>query len=546
MRVAVAQINTTLGDFEGNRKKILDYTKDALSRKCDLVVFPESTVFGYHPFDLLERKNLVERQIKEIETIHKKIPLGIGVFVGGISINKAKNGRPYFNSVYFLEKGKKAKIFHKELLPTGDVFDEGRFIENGSMKKNLLLFKGKKVLVTICEDIWAWQNNNTRNLYIKNPILQFKGKKIDLVINLSASPYFPGKFKLREDLVRKTVKLLKAPMIYVNLVGAQDEIVFDGQSFAVDKKGKICLKCLAFEEDLNLFDTFKNEGGNRSQKLTKQEELRQALVLGLRDYCKKNRIQRVHLGLSGGVDSALVACLAVDALGPSKVTGWGLPGPFSSPDSLKLAEELAKNLGIHFKSYSIDPLYSLLKRDVAAIIKKEPKSESVTLVEENIQSRIRGVWLMAESNFSDSLLLATSNKSEIATGYSTLYGDMCGGLMLIGDLLKKEVYELSLHYNKDRKVIPEKILTRPPTAELRPNQKDQDSLPSYDLLDRSVKSLVENQSSEKNKVDKWLFGKLLSTEFKRWQAPPIIKVSKHSFGRGRRWPISQSVNLKTK
>ncbi len=534
MRIALAQINPTLADFKANKEKILTYIEQAQQKKCELVVFPECALFGYHPFDLLERETIVQKQEAEMRDLIKKIPKGIGVIFGVITKNSAKLGRPYFNSAVFAAKGQKPRFFHKQLLPTGDVFDEARFIENGDLKQNFFEWKGKKFFLTICEDIWAWPNKKGHSPYKVNPLAQVKKKKIDLVINLSASPYHVGKMKLREYVTQKTAAHFGVPIMYTNLVGAQDEIIFDGASFIMDKSGKKLLTCAPFAEDLNVFELEDFESWNKTPKLSVIEELRQALVLGIRDFCAKVGIQKVHLGLSGGIDSAVVAALAVDALGPANVTGIGLPGPFNASESLDLARALAKNLNIDFKVVEITPAYNQLVKD----LEKGISLEGFSLVNENIQARLRGLTLMAFSNKANSMLLTTGNKSEYATGYSTLYGDMCGGLAPIGDLTKEQVYALAEHYNKEAEIIPKRIITRPPTAELRPNQKDQDSLPEYALLDAAVDKLVSHFGKATSKTEKWLMPVLMRTEFKRWQAAPILKVSSHSFGRGRRYPVA--------
>lgn len=534
MRIALAQVNPTLADFKLNKEKILDFIHQAQQRKCDLVVFPECTLFGYHPFDLLERSELVKKQEAEFKDLIKKIPKGMAVIVGLITRNPEKKGRPYFNSAAFLVKGQKPRIFNKQLLPTGDVFDEARFIEPGDFSKNYFSWKGKKFFLTICEDIWGWPDAKGKSPYRVNPLAKVKKQKIDMVINLSASPFFLGKMKQREWVTTQTAKYFGAPILYANLVGAQDEIIFDGASFIMDKNGKKLMTCLPFEEDINVFDLDTKEVWNKNPRIEQIEELRRALVLGLRDFCAKTGMKKVHLGLSGGIDSAVVAALAVDALGPANVAGVGLPGPYNAPESLALAHELAKNLGIDFKIVEIGPMYD----QVVKGLEKGINLEGFSLVNENLQARLRGLSLMAYSNKENSMLLTTGNKSEYATGYSTMYGDMCGGLAPIGDLTKEQVYALSRHYNKEGEVIPVDIIERAPSAELRPDQKDQDSLPPYAELDKSVSYLVEKEGPAKTKTDKWLLPVLMRTEFKRWQAPPILKVSSHSFGRGRRYPIA--------
>ncbi|RYZ87217.1 MAG: NAD(+) synthase, partial [Proteobacteria bacterium] len=417
---------------------------------------------------------------------------------------------------------------------TGDVFDEARFIQPGSMKNNYLNFKGEKFFITICEDIWAWPNAKGRSSYVKNPITEVVKKKIDLVINISASPFFPDKLKQREYVTQKTAQYFKAPILYTNLVGAQDEVIYDGASFVLSPSGKALARCQQFEEDLNVINLDTMQAWSQAEVYKGADALRKAIVLGIRDFCLKTGLQKLHLGLSGGIDSAIVICLAVEALGAGKVTAVAMPGPFSSGDSLKLAEQLAKNLGVRLLNAEINDAYKAVLKTLESVLGL--KDFGVT--QENIQARLRGLFLMAFANKENSLLLTTGNKSEFSTGYSTLYGDMCGGLAPIGDLTKKQVYDLARLYNSQGEVIPALIIDRPPTAELRPDQKDQDSLPAYDLLDASVINIVEHSGPAKSKTDKWLLPMVLKSEFKRWQAPPILKVSEHSFGRGRRWPIA--------
>lgn len=536
MRIAIAQVNPRLGDFEYNANKIIEFIYKARDRKCELLIFPECALFGYHPFDLLEREKVVDNQLKAFKKIEKAVPKGMGVVLGLITKTGKKKGRPYYNSAAVISPGSKTKFFHKTLLPTGDVFDEARFIQSSSMEKNYFSFRGRRFFVSICEDIWAWEDKLGRSAYQENPIKKVPRKKVDLVINLSASPFHLGKMALREQVTLKTAKHFKAPIAYANLVGAQDEIIFDGASFIMSPGGKKLLTSYAFEEDLNVYDLVTKDSWHQAPRLSKVEELHKALVLGLRDFCQKVGITKVHLGLSGGIDSAVVAAVAVDALGPQQVTAIAMPGPFSDALSLRLAEKLAKNLNMSLLKISINSAYEEMKRTLDV----EFKISGFGLVHENLQARLRGMTLMAYSNAHGSMLLTTGNKSEYASGYSTLYGDMCGGLAPIGDLTKGQVYELAEYYNKQAELIPREIISRAPTAELRPNQKDQDSLPPYEDLDSSVSHLVENFKTARSETDKWLLPILMKTEFKRWQAPPILKVSKHSFGRGRRYPIAHN------
>jgi len=537
MRIAIAQINSTLGDFEGNKLKIIEFIKRAVSKRSDLVVFPECALFGYHPFDLLERREAVAHQQNLLKEIKRNIPKHVAVLFGLITKNKSKLGRPFFNSAVLMTKKSAPQFFHKELLPTGDIFDESRFVEPGQLSNNYFDWNGKRFFVTICEDIWAWPNSRGESIYANNPLDKIKIKKVDLVLNLSASPYFGGKFKLRQEVVAKTAKKFKAPMAYINLVGAQDEIIFDGGSFVVNSAGKKVVDCLKFQEDLNIFDLDTLESWNPSVEVNEIEELRQALVLGIRDFCSKTGIQKIHLGLSGGIDSAVVACLAADAMGPGAITALALPGPFNATESLTFAQQLANNLKIHFQSVHIGNIF----KSFCSELENKLSVKSFSIVHENLQSRIRGNLLMAFANIHNSLLLNTGNKSEYATGYCTLYGDTCGGLAPIGDLTKEQVVKLALHYNSDVELIPKFIIERPPSAELRPHQTDQDSLPSYKKVDAAVINIVEKCLPPKNATEKWLLQKIMQTEFKRWQAAPILKVSSHSFGRGRRFPIAHKI-----
>ncbi len=537
MRIALAQINSSLAGFEKNKLKILDYIHRAKEKKSDLVIFPEACLFGYHPFDLLEREGLVDQQTKVLNDLVSKIPADILVLIGGFAKNKNKKGRPYFNSAFLCQKNKIVKTFHKELLPTGDVFDEARFIEKGDVKNNFFSIKNKKFFLTICEDIWAWEDKKSKSYYSENPLTKVPKKKIDLVINMSASPFFTNKIQQRDYVVQKTAKYFKAPMVYVNMVGSQDEIIYDGQSFLMTPTGQKKLTCQAFEEDLNIFDldTLKDWNASENQRtMTSIELLRKGLVLGIQDFLKKNRLTKVHFGLSGGIDSAVLACLAADALGPQNIQLFALPTQFNQKESFSLAGALAKNLKINLKTIPIQSMFELIKN----ILDAEFGIKEFVLMHENLQSRLRGLVLMAYSNFTGSLLLTTGNKSEYATGYATLYGDMCGGLAPLGDLTKKQIYQLAALYNSETEIIPKRIITRPPSAELRPNQKDQDSLPDYDDLDKAVVNLVEKKAKVRTKTEKWLAEVLMKTEFKRWQAAPILKVSEHSFGRGRRYPLA--------
>lgn len=536
MKIALAQINATLGDFAANADKIIDYVKKAKDRGCELVIFPEAALFGYHPVDLLERPSSVQEQLKALNRIHRSMPPNVVALVGAITLSPFKHGKLFCNSAVLLQKNKKMKIFAKQLLPTYDVFDEGRHIEPGDVSKNYFRFKNKNILVTVCEDIWAWENSHhgKRSPYKTNPLKKLKASQTDLVVNLSASPFTYDKWQGRKQVCSMTAKHFKTPVVYVNMVGGQDEIIFDGGSFVTAKNGKIVAQAHHFTEEILVYDSELGRGFYHPQEKEKLEKIRKAIVLGIQDFVSKVGFERVHIGLSGGIDSALVACLLVDALGPHKVTAVTLPGPFTSEESNQLSQALIENLGIHSYQLNISPLYKLVEKTVNEIY----DINEFSLVHENLQARLRGMSLMAFSNQNSSLLINTSNKSEMAMGYSTLYGDLIGGICPIGDLTKTQVFELSRWYNKEHEVIPSGIIERPPSAELRPNQKDSDSLPEYVLLDKAIEKIVEKYKSPSSALEKKVLLTLMKTEFKRWQAPPILKVSNHAFGRGRRLPIA--------
>lgn len=602
MKVAVAQINPTLGAFESNFKLIVNQIQKLKANEFDILLFPEAALFGYHPFDLLEQKKIVKDQMKYIQRIQKYIPKGKIIIFGAITINSKKLGRPYFNSAVVMCYQHKPRFFHKCLLPIGDVFDESRFIEAGNMSENILTINGKNILITICEDIWAWPDSDGYSVYKLNPFVEIKKNitnrkikskinyeidhkeilvknnktinKIDLILNLSASPYTKTKLNQRLYMASKTSKYFSCPLIYSNLIGAQDEIIFDGQSFAVNNN-KLMTLANSFKEDVLLLDTKDlkmgshlktkmipktnmntipnayananlnlNENVNVNAKIKTNSksivsDLYFALVLGIKDFVNKNNLKKLHLGLSGGIDSALVAVIACDAIGAKNVTCIAMPSLFNDPKSLFYAKELATNLGCQFIELPINKIYE----EFLSSLQSNFNHSEFNLVNENLQARIRGVALMAYSNQTGSLLLNTSNKSELAVGYSTLYGDQNGGLSPIGDLTKGEVIKICRFINSKGEVIPNFIIERPPSAELRPNQKDSDSLPDYVKLDNAVESIVTKMSIPRSQLDKWTFSKLLTSEFKRWQAPPILKISDHSFGRGRRWPITNKYKI---
>ena len=522
----------------------MSFIEKAHHENCDIVVFPECSLWGYSPMDLLESTDLVKKQWQHLEKLEKKLPKNLGVFLGAISINskdsKTKKLSP-LNSAVFLQKGKKPKIFSKQLLPNYDVFHEDRHMKRGDIKKNILSFKKKRFLVTVCEDIWGWPDKDGHRLHQKNPLLEVDKKSFDGIINLSASPFYSEKQKDRLWVTQKTTQYFKAPLIYSNLVGGQDDLIFDGSSFVMNNKGVVVYQGKSFSEDFftfNLSDLSNKDLPHSKhtsrKKPTPTHQLRQALVLGIRDFVTKNNFKNAHLGLSGGIDSAVVLCLLVEALGAKNVRAIGLPSPFNHPKSLSVAKKMAHGLEVKWMEIPIEKTFNLMVKTL------EDKAHlgAFNLVHENLQARIRGTFLMALANQWNSLLIATGNKTEFATGYSTLYGDMCGGLAPIGDLLKSQVYDLARSYNQETDQIPPFIIERAPSAELRESQKDEDSLPPYNLLDKAVEKLVTHQLTPRGKIENWTHEALIKSEFKRRQAPPILKVSKRSFGLGRRMPIT--------
>ena len=539
MKIGILQLNFTVGDFRGNSEKIVSAYERAVREGAELCVGSELGLCGYPPRDLLNRRDFVEsheRALREVAKRVGKVPL----LIGGIEKTNQKAGRPLYNTAFLVEKGKTRAVARKILLPTYDVFDEDRYFEAGD-KVGSVRIAGKRVGVTICEDIWNDEDLWPERRYRIDPVRELAKKGMDLLINLSASPWNIGKEKVRYRLLAEVAKREKIPVIQVNQVGGNDELVFDGQSLGVGVKGGLLARGVAFMEDVKVVDI-----GGKEQKpiwAGDEEQVFQALVLGTRDYLQKCGFQEVVLGLSGGIDSALVAVVAAEALGKDKVLGVAMPSRFSSAGSLADAEALAKRLGIRYKEIPIEDTFAAMLRSIAPA--REGRSGGLT--EENLQSRIRGMTLMAISNDSGRLLLTTGNKSEMAVGYCTLYGDMCGALAVIADVPKTLVYRISRWINREREIIPKNSIEKAPSAELRPDQKDQDSLPPYEELDRILESYVVNEGSIQGMVKKGI-SKVLAeemvrkidiSEYKRRQAAPGLKVTTKAFGVGRRIPLAQ-------
>ena len=542
MKIALAQINPTVGDFAGNVARIVEYAQQALKRGADLVVFPELAVCGYPPRDLVERPGFIRKSEAELERLAGLLP-PIAALVGYVRRSHAAQGKAVADAAALIKDGSIALDYTKILLPFYDVFDESRYFEPG---RSICLqeLNGFKLGVTICEDVWNDKHFWKKQLYTRDPVEENVQAGANLLLNIASSPFSTEKAQLRHDMLKAIAEARHIPVVYVNQVGGNDQLVFDGSSMAFNAKGELCARARSFEEDLVIFDTSDAHPEIRPAPASETEAVYQALRLGVHDYVVKCGFQKVIVGLSGGIDSSLVATLAVDALGPENVTGVGMPGPYSSPGSIRDAEALARNLGIDFRIIPITPIFE------AYLTALDPAFEGLPrdVTEENIQARVRGNILMALSNKLGSLVLSTGNKSELAAGYCTLYGDMAGGLAAIADVPKIMVYDLARYVNRAGDRIPQACLEKPPSAELRPNQTDQDTLPPYEVLDAILKDYIEEALSSQEIAQKHHFDlalvesvvrKVDGAEYKRQQAPPTLKVTAKAFGMGRRYPIAQ-------
>jgi NAD+ synthase (glutamine-hydrolysing) len=541
VKIALAQINPTVGDFTGNARKIIDYSRRAQDSGAHLVLFPELSVCGYPPRDLVERASFVDHNRETAEQIARETK-GIAVICGLVTPAQAEAGKSVMNSAALLQDGKIAFIQSKMLLPTYDVFDEMRNFAPAKTQ-SLISLGGKQIALTICEDAWNDKNFWDRRLYAFDPIEALLKSGGEIVLNISSSPVWVGKRELRRDMLASIAKHHKVPVALVNQVGGNDSLIFDGSSMVLDKSGKVIAQAKSFAEDLIFFDSGQLTGDIHDQTEGGEASAYEALVLGTRDYVRKCGFRQVIVGLSGGIDSALTAAIAADAVGPENVIGVGMPGPYSSQGSIDDARELAKNLGIRFELLCITEAFESFKQTLRSQF--TGLREDVT--EENIQSRVRGTLLMALSNKFGALVLSTGNKSEMAVGYCTLYGDMAGGLAVISDVPKTMVYRLAEYVNSRRAVIPRSSIDKPPSAELRPDQKDTDSLPPYEVLDPILEDYVEKgksaeQIASNRKVEIDLVKRVIRmverTEYKRQQAAPGLKISEKAFGYGRRFPIA--------
>jgi len=546
VRIVLGQINTTVGDFSGNSAKIIEYAQRARSAGADLILFPELSVCGYPPRDLVERPWFVERNRQTAEAIAQETQ-GIAVICGLVTPAKASTGKSVLNSAALLRDGKVAFLQSKRLLPAYDVFDEMRNFAPADHQE-LFSLADNRVALTICEDAWNDKHFWDRRLYGVDPVEELVGAGGKILLNISASPFYLRKRELRRDMLEAIAKNYRVPVVFVNQIGGNDSLVFDGSSFVLGPDGNVIAQGKSFEEDLICCDTAMLTGDMHEQIVGEESSAYAALVLGTRDYVRKCGFKRVVLGLSGGVDSALTACIAVDALGPENVIGVGMPGPYSSQGSIDDAAQLARNLGIRFEMVAIGEIFdSYLKALKPVFAGREPD-----VTEENIQARIRGSLMMAGSNKFGGLVLTTGNKSEIGVGYCTLYGDMCGGLAVISDVPKTLVYRLTRYVNSRKHVIPDSTIEKPPSAELRPDQKDSDSLPPYEVLDTILEDYIEDNKSPDaiaaaHGYDLELVRQVArmvdKSEYKRQQAAPGLKISEKAFGFGRRYPIAAKTEM---
>ena len=538
MNIAIAQLNFHIGNFNANKTKIIEAIDFAIHAKADLVIFSELSICGYPPYDLLEFDSFIEKcigSVNELLTFSEKI----GILIGCPARNENEKGKPLYNAAWFLSEGKVKDIICKTLIPDYDIFDEYRYFEPNSEFK-VLNFKGKKIAVTICEDVW----NISSAFYTVNPLDHLAKLKPDFIVNLSASPFSYAQNNKRLEVLKKNAEKYQLPLFYVNQAGAQTELIFDGASAVFGPQGNLFGQLKMFAEDIQVFNLEQVSnftGSNVTVEFSKSRLIHDALICGIRDYFAKSGLKSAILGLSGGIDSALTAALLSEALGHENVTGLLMPSAYSSAHSVDDAIQLVKNLGINhhiipissvFDQYltTLDPFFNGLPSDIT---------------EENLQARIRAALLMSFSNKFGHILINTSNKSEISVGYGTLYGDLCGGISVLGDVYKTEVYELSRFMNIEKEIIPLNSILKPPSAELKPGQKDSDSLPDYEILDKILYHFIEEIKSPgqiiemgfDEKLVKRIIKMVVSSEYKRYQAAPVLRISEKAFGTGRRIPI---------
>lgn len=541
MRIAIGQIDLTIGDFEGNLARIRACARRARDGGADLLVLPELGLSGYPPMDLLERASFLSSQMRALDELVGE-SLGLAIVTGAIVPAPQGGARRIANAAVALVDGEIAHVQAKTLLPTYDVFDEARYFEP-ARERRLWEHGGRRIGLAICEDVWSGEFWGSRRPYAIDPVAELVSQGADLIVTVSASPWEQRKIELREAMLRDAARRHRVPFVFVNVVGGNDELVFDGTSFVVDATGRVVHRLARFDEDFAIVDPFETGRPEVGPLEPAIELLERALVLGTRDYLHKLDLHRVVVGLSGGVDSAITAHLAVHALGAENVLGILMPGPFSSEHSIADAKRLAGNLGIRTKRVRIDGIYEAYLEQFCHLFGDR---DGFGVTQENIQARIRGALLMAESNFENRVVLATGNKSELSVGYTTLYGDLVGGLAVIGDVLKRDVYRLARHANRRGERIPRSTVDKPPSAELAPDQHDTDTLPPYDVLDEILSQVlelglpaseIEPPPGATRETVRWVLHQIDRNEYKRRQAPVVLKVSSKAFGTGRRLPI---------
>jgi NAD+ synthase (glutamine-hydrolysing) len=538
MKIGFAQINPTVGDLRGNCELIIAAYEQLAAAGAELVLTPELAITGYPPQDLIFKSRFVPENLAVLERLHARVG-NAPLLVGFVDRNEGR-GKPFHNAAALLERGKPIRKTYKSLLPTYDVFDEDRYFEPATRVEPFEV-QGKKIGVTICEDIWT-DEYLPRPLYDVEPVRSLVEQGAEIILNLSSSPFRLGAPACRLEMIAAQARTYQRPICYCNVVGGNDQLVFDGNSIAVTASGNLIAQMASFREDEKIVDTNSAAAIQFHERKT-PEQLFAALSLGLRDYCRKCNFRSTVVGLSGGVDSAVSAVIAVNALGAENVTGVSMPSPYSSRGSIDDARSLARNLGIHFLEIPITDGFKVFKAQFKEIFKGLPENET----EENMQPRLRAMTLMALSNKFGHLVLSTGNKSELAVGYCTLYGDMAGGLAVISDVPKTMIYELARWMNRDREIIPKSTIEKPPSAELKPNQKDQDTLPPYEILDQILQLYVEENLSARDiivrgfdeKTVRWVQRRVDLNEYKREQAAPGLKVTSRAFGMGRKMPIAQ-------
>ncbi|WP_028313647.1 NAD+ synthase [Desulfatibacillum aliphaticivorans] len=540
MKIALAQINPIVGDFKGARSKIQEFAQKAKNLSCDLVIFPELSVCGYPPRDLLERKSFIRACQNTVQSLLDDIH-DIGVILGFVDRVGGAPGKPIANAAMLFEDGNILEVVHKRLLPTYDVFDESRYFAPGG-KAEPFMYKGMNIGLTICEDAWNDKDLFPEQLYDWDPVQDLADKKTDLIINIAASPFHAGKRAVRGNIMSHLAKKHRLSCVYVNQVGGNDHLIFDGASTVHTPGGDLAALAGEFEEDLVTFDTETGKGDIHPVCESEAESLAKALVTGVGDYVRKCGFSKVVVGLSGGIDSALTLAVAAEALGPENTYSIFMPSEYTSQQNYTDTKELADNLGCPYEIIPITPIFETFLSSLSFCNK-----EDFGVTEQNIQARTRGSILMAFSNKTGAMVLSTGNKSEVAVGYCTLYGDMNGGLSVISDLPKELVYEVSRYFNKDREIIPESILTKAPSAELRPDQTDQDDLPPYEVLDPILHAYIEDLKDPEEiiamgyeeKIVRDIVRRVVRNEYKRRQAAPGLKLTSKAFGEGRRYPVAQ-------